>query len=182
MIDFTAGAPVAGSLDVSWIHGTAKGATSTEPPIQVQRVRRAPRYILRPEQEDVVRGSVPLPLLRQRSRVCLFDHRRDEGPGAVPRCGTPSTRSCATGSPPIPRETYGLVVAHTHGQRRSRRRRMPSSRGGPDTTVVPADVASATAFFGFTSWADRDRPVRPRRPSASRDRHSRPRRALDRGV
>ena len=48
-----------------------------------------------------------------------------------------------------PRETYPLVVAHTHAHRDHRAGdRQFADR--PDTVVVGTDVASVQQFFGFT--------------------------------
>src|SRR5882757_4312058 len=71
MIDFTAGAPVAGSLDVSWIHGTAKGATSTEPPIQVHAYDEH-TYILRQSKKTSFEAPF-LYLFFGNDRALLFD-------------------------------------------------------------------------------------------------------------
>ena len=50
-----------------------------------------------------------------------------------------------------PRETYPLVVAHTHAHRDHRAGdRQFSDR--PDTVVIGTDVASVRQFFGFTDW------------------------------
>lgn len=148
MIDFTAGAPVGGSLDVSWIHGTAKGATSTEPPIQVHAYD-AHTYILRQSKKTSFEAPF-LYLFFGNDRAWLLDTGATKDPALFPLRDTVDTimRQWLAAHP---RETYGLVIAHTHGHG-DHVAGDAQFDGRPDTTVVPADVASATGFFGFTSW------------------------------
>jgi hydroxyacylglutathione hydrolase len=148
MIDFTAGTPVAGSFDVSWIHGTAKGITSTEPPIQVHAYDEH-TYILR--QSKTTSFEAPfLYLLFGNERALLLDTGATKDPALFPLRDTVDTivRDWLAAHP---RETYGLVVAHTHGHG-DHVAGDAQFDGRPDTTLVPADVASAAAFFGFVKW------------------------------
>ncbi len=148
MIDFTAGTPVAGSFDVSWIHGTPKGTTSTEPPIQVHAYDEH-TYILR--QSKTTSFEAPfLYLFFGNDRALLLDTGATKDPAIFPLRDTVDTivRDWLAAHP---RETYGLVVAHTHGHG-DHVAGDAQFDGRPDTTLVPADVASATAFFGFVKW------------------------------
>lgn len=148
MIDFTAGAPVGGSLDVPWIHGAVKGATSTEPPIQVHAYDTH-TYILR--QSKMTSFEAPfLYLFFGNDRALLLDTGATKDPAVFPLRDTVDTimRQWLAAHP---RETYGLVIAHTHGHG-DHVAGDAQFDGRPDTTVVPADVVSATGFFGFTSW------------------------------
>jgi len=148
MIDFTAGAPVAGTLPVAWIHGTPKGAASGEPPIQVHAYDEH-TYILR--QSKATSFEAPfLYLFFGNDRALLLDTGATKDPALFPLRDTVDTivRDWLAANQ---RDTYGLVVAHTHGHG-DHVAGDAQFDGRPDTAVVGADVASTTAFFGFTTW------------------------------
>ncbi|HEX5188459.1 MAG TPA: MBL fold metallo-hydrolase [Streptosporangiaceae bacterium] len=144
-VDFSSGAPVAGDLDVRWIHGAAG-----EPPIQVHAYDPH-TYVLR--QSKASNYEAPfLYLLFGNERALLMDT------GATREAATFPLRETVDGLldgwlAEHPREDYELVVAHTHahgdhiagdGQ----------FDGRPLTTVVPHEPAAVAAFFGFSSWPD----------------------------
>ena len=52
-----------------------------------------------------------------------------------------------------PRDSYELVVAHTHGHG-DHIAADAQFAGRPDTIMVPGDVAAVQAYFGITSWPD----------------------------
>jgi glyoxylase-like metal-dependent hydrolase (beta-lactamase superfamily II) len=143
MVDFTP-APIAGDLDVRWIHG---GAVS-DPPLQAHAYDEH-TYILR--QSKSVDYEAPfLYLLFGNERAILFDTGATASVAEFPVHETvdgivESWLSRHT------RRRYHLIVAHTHGhgdhiagdsQFTSRRL----------TTVVGTALADVAAFFGFTDW------------------------------
>ena len=147
-IDFERGAPVPGSLDVAWIHGTPSKQLDTDPKIQVHAYD-AHTYILR-QSKDVSFEAPFLFLLFGNDRALLLDTGATEDPGLFPLRETVDgllERWLAK----YPRPDYELVVAHTHGhgdhvagdlQFADRR----------NTRVVAREVDSVQAFFGFTDW------------------------------
>ncbi|MEP7023996.1 MAG: MBL fold metallo-hydrolase, partial [Actinomycetota bacterium] len=52
-----------------------------------------------------------------------------------------------------PRDSYGLVVAHTHGHG-DHVAGDGQFTGRPETTVVGRELGAVREFFGFTSWPD----------------------------
>jgi hydroxyacylglutathione hydrolase len=144
MVDFSA-PPVAGSLDVRWIHGSK---TADEPPIQVHAYDEH-TYILR--QSKAVTYEAPfLYLMFGNDRAILFDTGATADPARSPLRET-IDRLIDGWLAEHPRKAYELVVAHSHahgdhiagdGQFADR----------PHTTVVGTDIDAVTAFFGFTDW------------------------------
>jgi len=107
MTDFAGGAPVTGSLEVSWIHG-APG----EPAIQVHRYDEH-TVILR--QGKSVHYEAPfLYLLFGNDRAVLLDTGATADPRRFPLRETVD-RLVAGWLDGHPRDGYELVVAHTHG-------------------------------------------------------------------
>jgi glyoxylase-like metal-dependent hydrolase (beta-lactamase superfamily II) len=148
-VDFGVG-PVAGSLDVSWIHGAPSRRRSTDPAIQVHAFDPH-TYVLR--QSKRVHYEAPfMYLLFGNERALLVDTGATADASAFP------LRATVDGLierwlEDRPRASYSLVVAHTHahgdhvagdGQ----------FAGRADTAVVGHDRADVEAFFGFVSWPE----------------------------
>ena len=147
-IDFAAGAPIAGDLEVRWIHGAPPRRRSTDPKIQVHAYDPH-TFILR--QSKAVHYEAPfLYLLLGNRRALLLDTGATADPDRFPLRQTVDT-ILAQWLTKHPRAGYELVVAHTHahsdhlagdGQFHDR----------PATTVVPTDAESVRSFFGIDPW------------------------------
>jgi hydroxyacylglutathione hydrolase len=145
MIDFGVGAPVAGSLDVRWIHGIRPGAADTDPGFQVHAYDPH-TYVLRQSKTANYEGPFVY-LLFGNERALLLDT------GAT---ADSPLRSVVDGlmsdwleANPCP--DYQLVVAHTHGH--------GDHVAGdglfadrPATTLVAREVEVVREFFGFADW------------------------------
>ena len=146
LIDFTAGRPRPGDLDVSWIHGSESAKHNTDPDIQVHAYDEH-TFILR--QNMAVNYEAPFMfLLFGNARAVLIDTGATASPDFFP------LRRVVEGLMEAwlaahPRAGYRLLVLHTHphgdhvagdGQ----------FAGRPGTVVVDADRDSAREFFGFT--------------------------------
>lgn len=147
MVDFSTGAPIAGNLDVAWIHGT-RTKTDTEPQIQVHAYDEH-TYLLR--QSKAVHYEAPfLYLLFGNDRAVLFDT------GATPDAAVFPLRETVDGLVEAwlakhPRDGYHLVVAHTHSHG-DHVAADGQFAGRPDTTVVGLDLPAVQAFYGFDDW------------------------------
>jgi hydroxyacylglutathione hydrolase len=147
-VDFATDAPVAGDLDVSWIHGSPPARRNLDPPLQVHAYDEH-TYVLR--QSKALSYEAPfLYLLFGNERAVLLDTGAPARPDRFPLRETVD-RLVGDWLAANPRASYGLVVAHTHGhgdhvagdgQFRSR----------PSTTVVGTDLDAVRRFFGFTDW------------------------------
>jgi hydroxyacylglutathione hydrolase len=149
LIDFTAGVPVHGDLDVRWIHGTRRGQPA-DPKFQVHAYDPH-TYLLR--QAKAVSYEAPfLYLMFGNERALLLDTGAREEPADSP---LRDTVDGLIGSwlERHPREGYQLVVAHTHGHG-DHVAGDGQFAGRPLTTVVGRDPAAVQQFFGFTSWPD----------------------------
>lgn len=150
MIDFVTGAPVAGDLDVRWIHGARNRHRDAGPAIQAHRYDE--HTVLLRQSKSVHYEAPFLYLLMGNDRAILWDTGATADPAAFP------LRATVDGLlddwlAANPRPAYELVVAHTHahgdhiagdGQFADR----------PNTTVVGVDLESVRSFFGFTDWPD----------------------------
>jgi hydroxyacylglutathione hydrolase len=138
-IDFGTGAPVAGHLDISWIHGAAG-----DPPIQVHRYDEH-TVILR--QSKSVNYEAPFMfLLFGNDRAVLLDTGATADPAKFPlRATIDDVIDSWLAS--HPREDYQLVVAHTHGHN-DHVAADAQFAGRPGTTVVPREEAAVRSFFG----------------------------------
>ncbi|GIH16369.1 MBL fold metallo-hydrolase [Rugosimonospora africana] len=152
-VDYESGAPVAGSLDVRWIHGTPKGHPHTDPPIQVHRYDEH-THILR--QSKATSFEAPfLYLFFGNDRALLLDTGATAEHDLFPlrRTIDEVVRGWLAANP---REGYRLVVAHTHGHGDHVAGDAQFGECADATvvpaTVVPATVEAITAFFGFTDW------------------------------
>lgn len=150
-IDFTSAAPVAGSLDVAWNHGTSKKAKRTgaaEPKIQVHRYDEH-TVILR--QSKSVNYEAPfIFLLFGNDRALLLDTGATANPERFPLRATVDGLTAAW-LEQHPRSEYGLVVAHTHGHG-DHVVGDPQFADRPATTIVGRDEEAVRAFFGFRDW------------------------------
>src|ERR1700744_1240996 len=111
-IDFTTGAPVAGSLDVSWIHGSPARRRASDPPLQVHRYD--PHTVIVRESKSVNYEAPFLYLLFGNDRALLLDTGATADPAKFPLRATVD-RLIAGWLAPHPLDTSQLVVAHTHG-------------------------------------------------------------------
>jgi len=147
-IDFASGAPVAGSLDVRWIHGSRQASRNTDPKIGVHAYDEH-TFVLR--QNKAVHYEAPfLYLFCGNERALLLDTGATEDPAAFPLRETVDgiLRDWLAARP---RKAYELVVAHTHGHG-DHVAADSQFDDRPGTTVVPADLAAARSYFGLTDW------------------------------
>jgi hydroxyacylglutathione hydrolase len=148
VVDFTAAAPVRGDLDVRWIHGARKRKSSTDPVFQVHAYDRH-TYVLR--QSKTVSAEAPfLYLLFGNDRALLLDT------GAGQQSPERPLRGIVDGLisgwlAEHPRESYQLVVAHTHGHG-DHVAGDGQFADRPQTTVVSRELPAVQEFFGFTDW------------------------------
>jgi glyoxylase-like metal-dependent hydrolase (beta-lactamase superfamily II) len=149
-IDFATGAPAAGSLDVSWIHGAPARRRLSDPPIQVHRYDEH-TVILR--QSKSVHYEAPfLYLLFGNDRALLLDTGATADPEKFPLRAT-IDQLVGEWLRQHPREGYELVVAHTHGHG-DHVAADAQFDGRPGTTVVSREIDAVKQHFGFTSWPE----------------------------
>lgn len=149
-IDFVTGAPVAGSLDVRWIHGAPARRRAGDPPVQVHHYDEH-TVILR--QSKSVSYEAPfLYLLFGNDRALLLDTGATADPAKFPLRATVD-QLVAGWLAQHPRDTYQLVVAHTHGHN-DHVAADAQFAGRPATTVVGRELDAVQQYFGFTSWPD----------------------------
>jgi hydroxyacylglutathione hydrolase len=148
LIDFTSAAPVAGSLDVVWNHGTRQ-RKAAEPAIQVHHYDEH-TVILR--QSKAVNYEAPfLFLLFGNERALLLDTGATKDPALFPLRATVD-RLVAEWLERHPRSAYELVVAHTHGHG-DHVAGDAQFADRPNTTVVPRELDAVLAFFNFDAAA-----------------------------
>ena len=148
MIDFTSGAPVAGDLDVRWIHGSRLARRNTDPPIQVH-AHDEHTLILR--QNKAVHYEAPfLYLLFGNDRALLLDTGATPDASRFPLRATVD-RLVTDWLGRHPREQYELVVVHSHGHG-DHVAADGQFADRPRTTVVGANVDAVREFFGLTDW------------------------------
>jgi hydroxyacylglutathione hydrolase len=147
-VDFVTDAPVAGDLEVSWIHGSPPGRRNLDPPLQVHAYDEH-TYVLR--QSKALSYEAPfLYLMFGNERAVLFDTGATASPDRFPLRETVD-RLVGQWLAANPRSSYGLVVAHTHGHGdHVAGDGQFSSR--PSTTTVGTDLDAVRRFFGFTDW------------------------------
>ena len=150
VVDFAAGAPVPGDLDVAWDHGVPRGTPDPGPPIQVHAFDEH-TFILR--QSKTTSFEAPfLFLLFGNDRVVLFDTGATADPAKLPLRATVDGL-ITSWQERHDRPDLPLVVAHTHahGDHVAADAQFAER---PDTTVVGHDLAEVRAFFGFSSWPE----------------------------
>ncbi|PVZ58448.1 MBL fold metallo-hydrolase [Arthrobacter sp. H-02-3] len=151
-IDFTAGVPRPGDLEVAWIHGSESAKHNTDPDIQVHAYDDH-TFILR--QNMAVNYEAPFMfLLFGNARAVLIDT------GATASADFFPLRRVIDGLMDAwlaahPRVGYRLLVLHTHphGDHVAGDAQFA---GRPDTVLVDAARDSAWEFFGFTDNPDDD--------------------------
>jgi len=150
LIDFHSSAPVAGDLDVQWVHGLRSKQHDVAPALQVHAYDPH-TYVLR--QDRKVSFEAPfLYLLFGNERALLVDT------GATKDAARFPLRVTVDGLveqwlAENPRDSYGLVVAHSHGHG-DHVAGDGQFAGRPNTTVVDRTIESVQSFFGFSSWPD----------------------------
>jgi hydroxyacylglutathione hydrolase len=147
-----------GDLNVTWIHGAADCAHTTDPPIQVHRFD-ADTFILR--QSKCSEPGTPahpgpsfeapfLYLLFGDVKCLLLDSGASRSATVFPVAKAVETirtsHAAALGKPPVP-----LVVAHSHSHP-DHFQGDDQLRALPRTTVVPLGVAGVKGFFGISHW------------------------------
>jgi glyoxylase-like metal-dependent hydrolase (beta-lactamase superfamily II) len=154
MIDFGAGAPVAGDLDVRWIHGIAPGAADTDPGFQVHAYDPH-TYVLRQSKTANYEGPFIYLLFGNERALLLDTGATADSPLRTTVDGLMSDWLAASAAGPAgpggAPDGYELVVAHTHAH--------GDHVAGdglfadrPGTTVVGREVQAVREFFGFTDW------------------------------
>lgn len=147
-IDFTAGVPRPGDLEVAWIHGSESAKHNTDPDIQVHAYDEH-TFILR--QNMAVNYEAPFMfLLFGNARAVLIDTGATASQDFFP------LRRVVDGLMDAwlaahPRVGYRLLVLHTHphGDHVAGDAQFA---GRPDTVLVDAARDSAREFFGFTDY------------------------------
>lgn len=139
------GAPVAGSLDVVWGHGTRSGQPGSEPPIQVHWYDE--RTVIMRQSKTLSYEAPFMYLLFGDERALLLDTGATQDPELFPLRATVDALvgEWLAGRP---HEGYELVVAHSHahGDHVAADAQFADR---PHTTVVAPDVEAVRAFFGF---------------------------------
>ncbi|AXJ08606.1 MBL fold metallo-hydrolase [Arthrobacter sp. PM3] len=144
-IDFTAGTPRTGDLNVAWIHGSESAKHNTDPDIQVHAYNEH-TLILR--QNMAVNYEAPFMfLLFGNTRAVLIDTGATESADFFP------LRRVVDGLVDAwlaahPRDGYGLLVLHTHPHG-DHVAGDPQFTDRPDTMLVGAERDRAWEFFGF---------------------------------
>ena len=147
-IDFVTGAPTAGRMDVSWIHGAPAGRRNSDPPIQVHHYDQH-TVILR--QSKSVNYEAPfLYLLFGNDRALLLDTGATADPAKFPLRATVD-ELIAEWLARHPRDAYQLVVAHTHGHNDHVAGDAQFAER-PSTTVVNRELDAVQQHFGITDW------------------------------
>jgi len=144
-IDVPAGAPVSGSLDVAWIHGSPRGQPNADPPIQAHSYD--PHTMILRQNRAISPEAPFLYLLFGNDRALLFDT------GATEDADKLSLRKTVDGLVDAwlavnPRERYGLIVAHTHSHA-DHIAGDAQFADRPNTTVVGTTVGDVKSSFGF---------------------------------
>ncbi len=147
-IDFVTGAPTTASLDVRWIHGTPAGRRPSDPKIQVHHCD--PHTVILRQSKSVSYEAPFLYLLFGNDRALLLDTGATAGPAKFPLRATVD-QLVADWLAQHPRDTYQLVVAHTHGHN-DHVAADAQFAGRPATTVVGREPDAVQRYFGFTSW------------------------------
>jgi glyoxylase-like metal-dependent hydrolase (beta-lactamase superfamily II) len=149
-IDFLTGAPVAGDLDVTWIHGSPRGRLDQETPIQAHSYD--PHTTILRQSRSISSEAPFLYLLCGNERALLLDTGATEDADRFP------LRSTVDGLLDAwlalnPRAAYELIVAHTH----SHADHVAADAqffDRPRTTIVGTAVGDVQSFFGFARWPD----------------------------
>ncbi|MBD2069989.1 MBL fold metallo-hydrolase [Leptolyngbya sp. FACHB-671] len=148
-IDFATDQPVLGNLNVRWIHGSISAKHNSEPDIQVHAYNEH-TYILR--QNMAVHYEAPFMfLLFGNDRAILLDTGATRSPEFFPLRQTVD-ELIEQWLAKYPRESYSLVVAHTH-LHRDHFEGDPQFFDRPNTQMVGRTLAETIEFYGFQDWA-----------------------------
>ena len=151
-IDFTAGVPRPGDLDVAWIHGSESAKHNTDPDIQVHAYDEH-TFILR--QNMAVNYEAPFMfLLFGNARAVLIDTGATASADFFPLRRVVDQLMDAWLAA-HPRDGYGLLVLHTHphGDHVAGDAQFA---GRADTVLVDANRDAAWDFFGFARGSGDD--------------------------
>jgi glyoxylase-like metal-dependent hydrolase (beta-lactamase superfamily II) len=142
-IDFAAGAPVAGDLDVRWNHGAAG-----EPPIQVHAYDQH-TYVLR--QAKATDYEAPfIYVMFGNHRAMLLDTGATREASVFPLRETVDAL-VTTWLADNERDRYELVVAHTHGHG-DHVAADEQFAGRPLTRLIRGETGAVRESFGVTDW------------------------------
>ncbi|HKD87139.1 MAG TPA: MBL fold metallo-hydrolase [Streptosporangiaceae bacterium] len=150
LIDFVTGAPTAGSMDVRWIHGAQATRRCSDPPIQVHHYD--PHTVIMRQSKSVNYEGPFLYLLFGNDRALLLDTGATADAAKFPLRATVD-HLVAEWLARHPRDSYPLVVAHTHGHN-DHVAADGQFAGRPATTVVSRELDALQLYFGFTSWPE----------------------------
>jgi hydroxyacylglutathione hydrolase len=143
LIDFAGAAPAAGQFPPAWIHGDKRNG---EPKIHVHHFDEH-TVIMR--QSKLTSYEAPfLFLLFGNDRALLLDTGASADPADLPLRQTVDDL-IAGWLTAHPRESYHLVVAHTHSHG-DHVAGDPQFDGRPDTTVISRELESVQQHFGLT--------------------------------
>jgi hydroxyacylglutathione hydrolase len=149
-IDFVTRAPTTACLDVRWIHGTPAWRRASDPKIQVHQAD--PHTVILRQSKSVSYEAPFLYLLFGNDRALLLDTGATADPARFPLRAT--VDQLVTGwLTQHPRDTYQLVVAHTHGHH-DHVAADAQFAGRPATTVVGRELDAVQRYFGFTRWPE----------------------------
>jgi hydroxyacylglutathione hydrolase len=145
-------APVSGDLAVRWHAGWPSAKHDPAPEIQVHHYTE--NTVLLRQNKSVHYEAPFLFLLFGADRALLLDTGATAEPEYFPLRRTVDELLGAW-LRAHPRPGYQLIVAHTHGHG-DHTAGDPQFAGRPDTTVVPAQLPGAAAYFGLTEgWPER---------------------------
>jgi len=146
LIDFAGAAPVTGSLEVAWNHGTrGRGDTAEVAAIQIHHYDE---HTVVMRQAKAVNYEAPFFfLLFGNERALLLDTGATEDPQIFPLRATVDGLIDAW-LERHPRDDYELVVAHTHGHG-DHVAGDAQFEDRPRTTLVARELEAVEAFFGF---------------------------------
>lgn len=146
-VDFTK-APVAGDLNVEWIHGSPSPRHRTDPPIQVHPYD-AHTIIMRQSKDSSFEAPF-IYLFFGNERALLLDTGATADPHLFP-LRTTIDRLITDWLAKHPREHYELIVAHTHGHNDHTAGDSQFS-DSPNTKVIPKDLDSVKSYFNIPNW------------------------------
>jgi hydroxyacylglutathione hydrolase len=147
-VDFVSAAPAPVSLNVRWNYGSRSRARSSDPKIHVHACDPH-TFILR--QSKAVNYEAPfLYLFLGNLGALLLDTGATREPDSFPLRETVE-EILEKWLAEHPRESYELIVAHTHGHG-DHVAGDGQFEGRPGTAVVGRDLAAVQEFFGFTDW------------------------------
>jgi hydroxyacylglutathione hydrolase len=149
-IDFVTGAPAAGSMDVRWIHGASARRRNSDPPIQVHHYD--PYTVILRQSKSVNYEAPFIYLLFGNERALLLDTGATADDAKFPLRATVD-QLVAEWLARHPRDSYELVIAHTHGHG-DHVAGDAQFTDRPATTVVNRELDAVQRYFGFTNWPE----------------------------